>query len=73
MSRHSRFVQKLSEQKYNLRAGVAKAALLHKREHFQQDGYGKPLKAAAGYASGYSTRALERMSKQRGKRIFFMV
>ena len=61
------------EAKYRLRRGVAKAALIHRRSRPQNDGQGRPLKAAAGYANGYSEKALERMARQSGRKVYVQI
>ena len=52
-----------------LERGIARTALLHKREGLGVDTYGEPLAEAQGLANGYSGRKLERLAKIQHRRL----
>ena len=51
--------------RYHMRAGMAKVALIYKRERDLKDAHGQPLSYAKRMAAGTSERQLEQWARNR--------
>lgn len=53
--------------RYHMRAGMAKVALIYKRERELKDAHGQPLSYAKRMAEGTSEKQLEQWAKNRSR------
>ena len=72
MSRHDQKIKDSDDARRKLRAGIAKAALIHKRQRPMVDSYGVSLPRAQEMAERHNERTLERWAKKSTRTIVSM-
>lgn len=67
MSRHDKEVANQDRDRFHMRAGMAKVALIYKRERDLKDAHGQPLSYAKRMSEGVSESQLEKWAKHKRK------